>query len=103
MNREYGKSMDLTKQLHHEYNIHQPQSDFTIPKNRQVVNKKTGRIPLKIWDFTPAPYVVFQSIGHLYTRGLRQGVSTPRAGPERAKPRTAFRLLGVAMLNYFRG
>jgi hypothetical protein len=84
-------------------NIYQPQSDFTIPKIERVVNKKTGQIPLKILDFNPAPYVVLRFIGHPYRRVLRQAVFTPRAGPERAKPRTAFRLLGVAMLNYFRG
>jgi hypothetical protein len=80
-------------------NIYQPQSDFTIPKIERVVNKKTGRIPLIILDFNPAPYIVLRFIGHLYSRVLRQAVFTPRAGPERAKPRTAFRLLGVAMLN----
>jgi hypothetical protein len=79
-------------------NMRQLQSNFTIPKNEQVVNKKTGQLPRKIWDFPAAPYVVLRSLGHLYGRVLRQFVSTPRAGPELARPAAAFRLLGAAML-----
>jgi hypothetical protein len=83
-------------------NIHHPKSVFTIPKNEPVVNKKSGRIPRKIWDFIPALYVVFRPIGHLYGRVLHQVVSTPRAGPEPTKPAAAFRLLGAAVLDYGR-
>jgi hypothetical protein len=84
-------------------NVQQLQAGFTIPKNERVVNKKTGRIPLKIWDFPSTLYVVLQPIGHLYRRALSQVISTPRPCPEQAKPREAFRLSGVAMINYFRG
>jgi hypothetical protein len=58
-------------------NIRQLKIDFTIPKIERVVNKKTGRIPLKILDFDPAPYVVLRFIGHPYRRVLRQAVSPP--------------------------
>jgi hypothetical protein len=71
-------------------NIRQLQSDFTIPKIERVVNKKTGRIPLKILDFDPTPYVVLRFIGHPYRRALRQAVSPSPAPAWNGKNRALF-------------
>ena len=47
--------MDLTKQLHHEYQ-YPPLKVFTIPKNERVVNKKRLKVSLAYVGFEIASY-----------------------------------------------